>query len=503
MNKTMKAKYLFIMVLLSFFSSKGFAQDNSTNRKPYAAGRFYADNPAELKIQLQQLFSKAQEKKSKNTPLAIIVPHAGYMFSGEVAASAYNQIDPNCRFERIFIIGSSHTMAFEGASVYCIGDYETPLGIARVDQELVQKLVLENKLLKCYPEPHFYEHSLEVQLPFLQVHLKSAFKIVPIIIGSVTAETSKKLAAILKPFLNEKNLFVISSDFSHYPRYENAVKVDQATAEAILTNKASKLLAALDDNEKKKVPGLATSLCGWSSVLTLLNMTEEMPNLSVELLQYKNSGDSRFGGRDGVVGYCAISFTPAKQKSLANEFSIGDDDKKYLLKLARETITQYVRKETTPEVDDSHLSMTLKTPCGAFVTLTKDHRLRGCIGRFDPDEPLWKVVQSMAISAATKDYRFSPVLPVEINQLEIEISVLTPLKRIKSIDEFILGEQGNYIKKGELHGTFLPQVAKSTGWSKEEFLGHCAQEKAGIGWNGWKTAELYTYEALVFKEGEE
>ncbi len=488
------------MVLLSFFSSKGFSQNNSINRKPYAAGRFYSDNPTELKTQLQQLFSKAQEKKSKNTPLAIIVPHAGYMFSGEVAASAYNQIDPNCRFERIFIIGSSHTTAFEGASVYCSGDYETPLGIVKVDQELVQKLVLENKLLKCYAEPHLYEHGLEVQLPFLQFHLKTKFKIVPIIIGSATAETAKKLATILKPYLNEKNLFVISSDFSHYPRYENAVKVDQATAEAIQTNKASKLIAALGDNEKKKVPGLSTSLCGWSSVLTLLNMTEGIADLSVELLQYKNSGDSRFGGRDGVVGYCAISFAPSKQ-NLASEFSISNEDKKYLLKLARETITQYVRKGTTPEVDDSHLSMTVKTPCGAFVTLTKDHKLRGCIGRFDPDEPLWKVVQSMAISAATKDFRFSPVLPVEINQLEIEISVLTPLKRIKSIDEFILGEQGIYIKKGDLHGTFLPQVAKSTGWSKDELLGHCAQEKAGIGWDGWKTAELYTYEAVQIKDG--
>jgi hypothetical protein len=497
----MNAKYLFIMVLVSFFSSKGFAHNTSTNRKPYAAGRFYTDSPTELKIQLQQLFSKAQEKKSKNSPLAIIVPHAGYAFSGEVAASAYNQIDPNCKFERIFIIGSSHTAAFEGASVYCSGDYETPLGIVRIDQELVQKLVLENKLLKCYAEPHLYEHSLEVQLPFLQYYLKTPFKIVPIIIGSATAETAKKLAAILKPYLNEKNLFVISSDFSHYPRYENALKVDQATAEAILTNKASRLIAALDDNEKKKVPGLSTSLCGWSSVLTLLYMTEEIADLSVDLLQYKNSGDSPLGGRDGVVGYCAISFTSAKQKSLTSKLSIGDEDRKYLLKLARDTIAEYIRKGTTPEVDDSDLSTTLKTPCGAFVTLTKEHKLRGCIGQFDPEEPLWKVVQSMAISAATKDSRFSPVLSGEIDQLEIEISVLTPLKRIKSIDEFIPGKQGIYIKKGDLHGTFLPQVATSTGWSKEEFLGHCAKEKAGIGWNGWKTAELYTYEALQIKDG--
>lgn len=497
----MKAKYLFIMVLVSFFSSKGSAQNNSTNRKPYAAGRFYSDNPTELKIQLQQLFSKAQEKRSKNTPLAIIVPHAGYAFSGEVAASAYNQIDPNCKFEHIFIIGSSHTTAFEGASVYCSGDYETPLGIVRVDQELVQKLVVENKLLKCYPEPHLYEHSLEVQLPFLQYHLKTTFKIVPIIIGSATAETAKKLAAILKPYLNEKNLFVISSDFSHYPRYENAVKVDLATAEAILMNKASKLIAALDDNKKKKIPGLSTSLCGWSSVLTLLNMTEEIPDISVDVLQYKNSGDSPSGGKDGVVGYCAISFTPAKQKSQTNEFSISDEDKKYLLKLAHDTIAEHIRKGTTPEVDDSDLSTAIKSPCGAFVTLTKDHKLKGCIGRFDPDEPLWKVVQTMAISAATKDYRFSPVLSGEIDQLEIEISVLTPLKRIKSLDEFVLGEQGIYIKKGDLHGTFLPQVATSTGWNKEEFLGHCAKEKVGIGWNGWKTAKLYTYEALLIKDG--
>ncbi|MBV5348598.1 AmmeMemoRadiSam system protein A, partial [bacterium] len=341
----------------------------------------------------------------------------------------------------------------------------------------------------------------EVQLPFLQYYLKTPFKIVPIIIGSATAETAKKLATILKPYLNEKNLFVISSDFSHYPRYENAVKVDQATAEAIQTNKASELIAALDDNEKKKVPGLSTSLCGWSSVLTLLNMTEEIPDISVDLLQYKNSGDTRVECRDGVVGYCAISFTPAKLKSQTNEFSISDDDKKYLLKLARETITQYISKGTTPEVDDSDLSTALKTPCGAFVTLTKEHKLHGCMGRFDPDEPLWKVVQTMAISAATKDYRFSPVLPSEINQLEIEISVLTPLKRIKSLDEFVLGEQGIYIKKGDLHGTFLPQVATSTGWNKEEFLGHCAKEKVGIGWNGWKTAKLYTYEALLIKDG--
>jgi MEMO1 family protein len=498
----MNAKYLLIMALAGVYTANGFSQQTLQNRKPYAAGRFYTDKPAELNVQLEQMFSKVEGKKKDLSPLAIIVPHAGYVFSGEVAASAYNQIDPNRKFERIFIIGSSHTTSFSGASVYCTGNYETPLGIVKVDLELSKQLVAENKILKCYPEPHLHEHSLEVQLPFLQVHLKTDYKIVPIIIGSSKDETALKLAEILKPYLNEKNLFIISSDFSHYPNYKDASVADRTTAEAIQTNKASKLLAALDENERKNIPGLATSLCGWSSVLTLLYMTEQMPGISVNLLQYMNSGDSSYGGKDRVVGYYAMSFTQGKAKSKSKEFSISDEDKKYLLKLARETITEYLKKGTLPEIDPNWLSSALKTQCGAFVTLNKSHILRGCVGRFEPGLPLWQVVQSMAIAAATQDHRFSPVQSSELSKIDIEISVLTPLNRIQSADEFILGKQGIYMKQGNLTGTFLPQVATSTGWSKEEFLGHCAQDKAGIGWDGWKTAELYTYEALVFGEDE-
>jgi len=498
----MKAKHLIIAVLVSISATTVFTQDVFKNRKPYAAGRFYTDKPGELKNQLEELFSKSIKNNTGNTPLAIIVPHAGYVYSGEVAASAWNQVDPNCKFERIFIIGSSHTTTFEGVSVYCSGHYETPLGIVKVDLDFTKKLVKENRLIKCYPEAHLKEHSLEVQLPFLQYHLKNEFKIVPVIMGSSTAETSKKLAAIFKPYLNENNLFVISSDFSHYPKYNDARVTDQRTAEAIKTNNAAKLIATIEANESKNTPGLATSLCGWSSVLTLLYMTEQLPGIKVDLLQYKNSGDSPNGDKERVVGYYAISFFKQKSINQSNEFSLNSDDKKYLIKLARETITEYIRKGTIPEIDPVILSPSLKTPCGAFVTLNKNHSLRGCIGRFEANLPLWKVVRSMAIAAATEDPRFSKVQSGEISQLKIEISVLTPMKRIQSADEFTLGKQGIYIKKGNSSGTFLPQVAAQTGWSKEEFLGHCSQDKAGIGWNGWKTAELYTYEALVFGEGE-
>ncbi len=493
----MQGNNLNIAVLVLICASV-FSNESLQNRKPYAAGRFYTNNPDELEAQLKQLFSKAVQKKSESTPLAILVPHAGYVYSGEVAASAFNQIDPHRTFERIFIIGSSHTSNFPGAALYCEGNFETPLGTVKVDLELSKRLVKENKLLTSYPEAHKFEHSLEVQLPFIQRRLLTDYKIVPVIIGSSTIETAQKLALILKPYLNEKNLFVISSDFSHYPDYEDAQLADQATAKAIKTNKASNLIAALDGNKKKSIPGLATSLCGWSSVLTLLYMTEELPDLKVDLIQYKNSGDSSYGDKQRVVGYWAATFSGGKPLNQAAEFSLKDQDKSYLLKLARETITKYLHNGEIPEVDLSTLNSSLKTHAGAFVTLNKNSHLRGCIGHFEADLPLWKVVQQMAIAAATRDHRFNSVEPNELSQLKIEISVLTPLKRIKSADEFILGKHGIYIKKGNSSGTFLPQVADQTGWSKEEFLGHCAQDKAGIGWDGWKTAELYTYEALVF-----
>lgn len=489
------------MLLGMFFSTGGFGQNATQNRKAYAAGRFYSNNPDTLKAELRQLFAKAEPRKEGASPLAIVVPHAGYVYSGEVAASGFNQIDPNRKFERIFIIGSSHTTAFQGVSVYTEGDYETSLGIVKVDTDFAKKMINENKFIRSYAEPHLYEHSLEVQLPFLQYYLKNDFRIVPIILGPSTGDTPQKLATALKPYLNEKNLFVISSDFSHYPSYKNACMADLATAEAIQTNSPAKLIATLERNKSADIPGLATSLCGWSSVLTLLYMTEKMNHMAVDLIQYKNSGDSPHGEKDRVVGYYSIAFNIADSPDKVGDFILFDEDKNYLLKLARNTITEYIRKGITTEPGPDELSLALKTPCGAFVTLNKDGKLRGCIGRFDPEQPLWKVVQSMAVAAATQDYRFSPVMSGEVDDLEIEISVLTPLKRIKSADEFVLGKQGIYIKKGNQTGTFLPQVADTTGWNKVEFLSHCAQDKAGIGWNGWKSAELYTYEALVFKEG--
>jgi hypothetical protein len=299
--------------------------------------------------------------------------------------------------------------------------------------------------------------------------------------------------------LQSKNLFVISTDFSHYPPYDDAVKVDKATADAIISNSPEELLRILGKNEERNIPNLATSLCGWTSVLTLLNMTQYASAVSMDIIRYMNSGDSEHGEKLRVVGYYAIAVSSQREKSTTS-YELRAEDKKELLAIARKTVNMYVRERKIPEIDSNKLLKSLRRHAGAFVTLHKSGDLRGCIGRFDATEPLFAVVQKMAVAASTEDYRFPPVTSKEINDIEIEISVLSPMMRITSPDEIELGKHGIYIRKGNRSGTFLPQVATETGWTKEEFLGHCAQDKAGIGWDGWKDAELYIYEAYVFGE---
>ncbi|MCK9399984.1 MAG: AmmeMemoRadiSam system protein B [Bacteroidales bacterium] len=497
-----------IMILLPFFfGSNCSSQDNKSesglvDRKPAVAGQFYASSPNTLKSDLSKLFAKALPKQS-GVVLALIAPHAGYVFSGEVAATSFNQLDPDKKYNNIFILASSHRMSFEGASIYNKGDYITPLGKVKVNLDVANQLLNDYPVFNSKAEAHISEHSLEVQLPFLQYRLKQDFQIIPIILGTQSPSTSKKIAEALKPFLNEKNLFVISSDFSHYPSYEDACLVDKITATAITMNSPDILLKTLEDNDGKGIDNLATSLCGWTSVLSLLYMTEGRQDLTYKAIEYQNSGDSKiYGDTDRVVGYYSIVVEKKSSSKDDKGFSLDDQEKEKLLDIARQTMEEYVSNGKIPVIDEKTLSPILRQPFGAFVTLRKDGDLRGCIGRFEAVEPLYKVVQQMAISASTQDSRFPEVTPAEFDKIDIEISVLTPLRKINSIDEFQLGKHGIYMKKGFSTGTFLPQVAQETGWTTEEFLGHCARDKARIGWDGWKDAELYVYEAYVFGEKE-
>jgi AmmeMemoRadiSam system protein B/AmmeMemoRadiSam system protein A len=470
------------------------------DRMPAVAGQFYPADKTALSDSLKVMFGRAVGKRTTKPVLAIIAPHAGYVFSGTVAASSYNQIEKK-NYKNIFVIGSSHRVLFDGASIYYYGNFIMPLGTVKVDQKLCRKLMAENPCFTEYREAHNGEHSVEVQLPFLQYLLGNDLNLVPIIIGSQTPEMCRSIAKALKPYFNSDNLFVISTDLSHYPKYFDAQVSDKKMTGAVLSNSPAGFLQTIKDVEALRIPELQTTMCGWTSVLTLLDITHDMPEIGYKLVDAKNSGDSPFGDKFRVVGYAAIDVELEKQqaKHAADDF-LTPAEKQELLKIARTAIVNYITHNNVPEVGKKDITRGMLQPSGAFVTLTKNGQLRGCIGNFSSEKPLYKTVQDMAIEASTGDPRFEKVTANEIDKLDIEISVLTPMKKIKSIDEIVLGRDGIYIKKGFSGGTFLPQVAGETGWTKEEFLGHCAEDKAGIGWNGWKDADIFTYQAIVFGE---
>jgi len=469
----------------------------SIDRKPAVAGKFYPASPDNLQQEISELFAEATPKKYHNVR-AIICPHAGYVFSGRIAASAFNQIDKEVSYKRVFILASSHHESFNGAAVYCDGDFVMPYGKETVDTDLGKQLV------ESFPDtftsnrsPNLNEHSIEVQLPFLHNVLKTGYNIIPIVIGTSEPVKCKEIASALKQWLTSENLFIISSDFSHYPEYEDALKIDAITKDAILKNSPDILYFTLAENSKKHIPNLVTSLCGWTSVLTLLYMTSQNESLEYKAVEYSNSGDTKnYGEKDRVVGYWGICLL--EKQIQENEFELSDKDKDTLLEIARKTIEELCRHKKRYNLDIAGYSPILKTDCGAFVTLHESGKLRGCIGRLVGNLPLYKMVQEMAVSAAVHDYRFMPVDAKELPFIDIEISVLSPMRKINDVSEIQLGKHGIYIEQGRHAGVFLPQVATETGWDLETFLGHCSRDKAGLEWYGWKSADIYIFTATVF-----
>ena len=494
-----------LIVLLSIFTfMETFSQNLTTDRQPYAAGRFYPADKNELSKDLSQLFENCKKSSTIWKVRAIISPHAGYVFSGEIAASAYSAIPKNAVYKNIFIIGSSHVMYFDGASVYNTGDYITPLGKVTVNREIADKLILDNKVFAFPTTAHIQEHSIEVQIPFIQSYFKNIPPIIPIIIGTDKENTIKKIAEALRPWFTPENLFIISSDFSHYPAYKDAVENDSLTAMSIISGKPRIFLNTLRNNASKNISGLATSMCGWTSGLTLLYLAEGNDKLETKRLDYCNSGDSPSGGKAEVVGYNAMVMIDKDQSSSlphtsGNSFSFTMEEKKKLFDIAKKSIESRFT-DYKYVMDERSMPDDLKKPMGAFVTLKINGALRGCIGRFFSEEPLYNVVSESAISSAFEDPRFSPLTKDEYKVTNIEITVIGPLKKINNINEIVLGKHGIYIKKGLRAGTMLPQVATENGWSLEEFLGYTSRDKAGLGWDGWKDAEISIYEGVVLED---
>ena len=506
---------------------------NGQTREPVVrpatqANRFYDGNAQRLSQEVDSFLALHRGSADRRRVAALIVPHAGYYYSGNVAASAYMALNPKQPYKRIFLLGPSHHEWLDGASVNIEADYyATPLGNVKVDRETAKKLTTDyadctdsfsttnftnytnfdpakdsERVFFYRPEAHDREHCLEVQLPFLQRRLGDVPPIVPIIISTNDFQKLSRMAEALKPYFTDENLFVISSDFSHYPTYEDAYEADGKTGKAIESGDVGQFIAAIEENARSGKRNLATSACGEFAIITLMLMLDS--RYEVKHLMYQNSGDIGDTDHSRVVGY--HSFAILRKGNNGNgqtrtntDFALSDNDKKKLKEIALNSIKDSLDgKSVSVRVSPMQDYPMLSKKCGAFVSLHKHGHLRGCIGHFGEDTPLYEIVAEMARAAAFEDPRFMPVSREELDAIDIEISVLTPMRRIQSLDEFELHRHGIYIRKGYRSGTFLPQVADEVNWTKEEFVGHCSQDKAGLGWNGWKDAELYVYEAIVF-----
>lgn len=492
--KRKKFLLIFLTVFCASLLGAGVSRALEENsRYPHVAGSFYPADKEELVGMVDRFLAAAPApEKIEGNLTAIIVPHAGYPYSGPTAAYAYKLLQGK-KIDTVVLVGPYHWALFSGASVWRSGEWRTPLGSVPVDAGLADAIVRENTAFGYSQEVHRDEHSLEAQIPFLQRSLKN-FKIVPILVNEPSLENCRLLAkAIVKNISGKNALVVISTDMSHYHPDAVARKMDSIVLKLLEEKDAEGLLLALS--------GGSGELCGGAAAVTGLEIAR-LTGSRVKLLKYSTSGDAT-GDLSAVVGYGASAIYkegPAAPVSKNTKRELDAAEKTELLKIARKTLEAYFATGKAPEFNVQDPA--LKEDKAVFVTLREGGRLRGCIGRFLPEEPLYRAVSRMAIESATQDPRFRPVAAGELGKISVEISVLSPPQKIKSPDEIVLGRDGVLIKKWPRSGIFLPKVAVETGWTKEEFLSDLCSEKAGLPADCWKDpeAELYTFNAQDFGE---
>jgi hypothetical protein len=463
-------------------------------RQSAVAGSFYPADPSRLTAQIEDFLAQSSGVELSGEIVALISPHAGYVYSGGVAAHAYNLLKGK-DFEAVVVIAPSHYFPFRGASVYHKGGYQLPLGLIPVHRELAGGIMEYDEAIDFYPQAHTREHSLEVQLPFLQMVLGD-FKLVPIVMGSQDIATCRTLAqAIANSIRGRRVLIVASSDLSHFHDYDEAVQLDRIVQQRVSDFDPEGLA---DDLERR-----VCEACGGGPMVTALLAARNLGADRVKVLKYANSGDVT-GDRGRVVGYMAAVIYKEvamdereKSPKVGIDMGLSPAEKQELHRIARTTIERLAQGESPP--DFAPLTPTLEEKRGAFVTLKKHGRLRGCIGYIQARKPLYITIEEMAKAAAFSDPRFPPVSAEELAELDIEISVLTPLNKIDNPEEIEVGRHGIYIKRGLSSGLLLPQVATENHWDRLTFLQHTCR-KAGLPSNAWQEpeTEIYTFSADIF-----
>ncbi|MBU8933347.1 MAG: AmmeMemoRadiSam system protein B [candidate division Zixibacteria bacterium] len=470
-------------------------------RPPAWAGKFYPKSPGELTKTIATMFSETKKAPVQGHPRALIVPHAGYIYSGNTAAHAYKMLEGE-QFDTVVIISPSHYVFFRGSSVYDGGGYRTPLGEIATDFELSARIADINPSVYLSNQGHASgstrgEHALEVQLPFLQVVL-GQFKLVAIVMGEQEGDNIRGLGETLASALKGTNsLIVASSDLSHQHPVKIANRMDGTVRTAIEKYDPQMLIDTLESGRGEA--------CGGGPMAAAMIAAKRLGAGTMQFLHYTTSGETT-GDFDDVVGYLSAVMV-AEKKAVSTSPTMGamparmkkpgltDEDRQCLLKIAKDAIASHLSgREYEPTPYES-----LQDNKGAFVTITLNGKLRGCIGQIRAVQPLYKTISGMAVAAAFEDPRFPKLTPVEFLDAKIEISVLSHLERVHDFGEIKVGRDGLLVKL-ELHtGLLLPQVATENGWGVTEFLQQTCL-KAGLPMNSYKKddVEIYRFSAEVF-----
>ena len=461
-------------------------------RQAKVAGSFYPAEDSQLRQMVRRLLDEAPAPKHPDKPRLLMAPHAGYQYSGKIAASAFRLLQGH-RYDAVVVVAFTHRLQFPGASVDDQEAYETPLGAIPVDREAAEFLQSQHPSLKPYAPAHdSAEHSLEVMLPFLQESL-GEFRLVPILMGNAQLDQAKILADALAALARRGDyLFVFSTDLSHYHSYGEAVSLDERTVKTILfeTPEATDRLFQAGQVEA----------CGQGPIVTAGLLARRLGDLGGRLVAYANSGDTT-GDKSRVVGYAAVAYHPRPGPSAP---ALSEESGRALVTAARRVLdmqlhpAKYANRQVSLGLEGIP---ELAQASGIFVTLRRNGLLRGCIGRIETARPLAESLPIVTLDAALRDTRFAPVRAEELDGIHVEVSVLSRLTPIASADELVAGRDGVVLEHPEGRGVFLPMVWKETGWTRAEFLRELASEKAGLAPEAWREAQLYVFQDQVFEEG--
>ena len=483
-----KAGAVFLLIVCC--ATSVFAQET---KEAEFAGSFYPADPGELAVMIDRLLASADAPAGTGRVCGLIVPHAGYAYSGRTAAQAYRLVQGS-PVRTVVIFASAHRSGFKGAAVYPHGYLRTPLGDVEIDGDFVK--ALQGKAAELFFDKGVFsgEHPLEVQLPFLQRALGS-FKVVFVLMGDCDLKACSSIARAFAHVIGERQdvLIIASSDMYHGYDWREAEIADAMTLGALRSMKPDMFYGELR-------AGRAQMCGGLPAVVAMMLCGRGADGAAVDVLSNTNSAavtkNNKVG--DWTVGYAACQIRGGKEKAMLTK-----DERKKLLEIARASIAAYLKTGKKMDID-APASAVLGRPTGAFVTLRMNGELRGCIGNLAGETPLYLAVRDMAVESAVGDPRFTPLKLPELDKVEIEISALSPLERVNSAEDIELGKHGVIVRRGFRSGVYLPQVASETGWGKEEFLSSLCAHKAGLSPDAWKQkdTELYVFSAEVFSEND-